>query len=324
MPKRSKKTIRRTAIIFFSLMTVVAIAFALVGNYFYEIAISSKIDKSNLFSSQEENILVDTSPEEVYSTKSVKWVTDGARDAYITSEDNLKLHGYEIENSNQKNLWAIILHGYGGEGLKMCGEAKRFYDMGFSVLMPDLRGCGESQGDAIGMGWLDRKDMLKWIDYIINKSSESQILMYGVSMGGATVMMTTGEELPSNVKVAIEDCGYTSVNDELEIQLEALFGLPPFPVIYAASSVTFFRAGYTFGQASSVEQVKKSITPTLFIHGDQDEFVPFHMLDTVYEAAACEKEKLVVEGAGHVGSSGKNPELYWNTIEKFIGKYIMQ
>ena len=61
--------------------------------------------------------------------------------------------------------------------------------------------------------------------------------------------------------------------------------------------------------------------PTLFIHGDQDKFVPFYMLDKLYEAANCKKEKLVISDAGHVESSKINPDLYWSTINKFIKNF---
>ena len=141
-------------------------------------------------------------------------------------------------------------------------------------------------------------------------------------MGAATVMMATGENLPSNVKVAIEDCGYTSIWDEFEMQLKLLYNLPTFPALDAASAVCKVRAGYMLEEGSSVEQVKKSKTPTLFIHGDQDRFVPFEMLDVVYESATCEKQKLVIQGATHAQSSAINSQLYWKTINGFIEKYI--
>ena len=82
------------------------------------------------------------------------------------------------------------------------------------------------------------------------------------------------------------------------------------------------RAGYSFQEASSVRQVKKSKTPTLFIHGDADTFVPFFMLDEVYEAAACEKEKLVVHGAQPGESVQLEPQRYWDAVHAFVGKYL--
>lgn len=141
-------------------------------------------------------------------------------------------------------------------------------------------------------------------------------------MGAATVMMATGENVPSNVKIAIEDCGYTSVWDEFKIQLKSLFGLPSFPVLNAASIISNIKAGYTLKEGSSIEQIKKSKIPILFIHGSEDKFVPFNMLDELYNAATCQKDKLVVEGAAHAESDSVNPELYWNKIDEFIENYV--
>lgn len=76
--------------------------------------------------------------------------------------------------------------------------------------------------------------------------------------------------------------------------------------------------GYRFKQASSIEQVKKSKTPTLFIHGENDKFVPFYMLNEIYENAACRKQKLEIPNAGHGESEQTDPETYWNTINNFI------
>lgn len=317
MKKKTKSSLKTTIFVFFSLLIVVIVALGFVGNFFYDIALNPKADNSIIIS----EALDLTENKKTNRVKAINWMTDKEQDVYITSDDNLRLHGYRLDNP-ETNKWAIILHGYGGNALKMSIEAEHIYNMGYNVIMPDMRGCGESEGNAIGMGWLDRMDVLKWIDYIIANDEKAEILLYGVSMGGAAVMMTTGEVLPQNVKCAVEDCGYSSVKEEFDIQIDEFFGLPSFPVITSADVVCFFRAGYTFEQASSVEQVKRSKTPTLFIHGSADEFVPFSMLDKVYNAAECPKEKLVIEGAGHVGSSGTDPELYWSTVENFINKYI--
>jgi len=164
--------------------------------------------------------------------------------------------------------------------------------------------------------------MLLWINKILENDSEAEIVLFGISMGGATVMMTSGEELPSNVKVIVEDCGYTSVSDVFTYQLNDLFHMPEFPIMTAANTVTKLRAGYDLYKASALKQVAKSKTPILFVHGDKDSFVPYEMLDKVYEAAAVEKEKLVIKEAGHGEAATVDPELYWNTIWSFIEKYI--
>lgn len=232
------------------------------------------------------------------------------------------LHADVVYAAQPSRLWLVCCHGYTSYPENMGPYAMEFEKMGFNIVLPSLRGHDASDYDYVSMGWLDRLDTVKWTQWIAQEYPESQIVLFGLSMGAATVMMATGEDLPENVKCAIEDCGYTSVQEEFSVQIREMFRLPVFPFLNAAQAVTKKRAGYSFKQASCVEQLKKSKTPTLFIHGDADEFVPFYMLDKVYDAAVCEKEKLVVPNAAHAEAAAVEPELYWDAVRSFIGKYV--
>ena len=300
-----------TAIIILVIIVIVLLG---VGNYFYNLALNPNSSKE---------LVLKQDTKATSASREENWILDQSNycDEEIESFDNLKLHGYKINNENS-NVWVITVHGYMGSGAKMAFYAENFYNMGYNVLVPDLRGHGKSEGDYIGMGWNDRKDILRWIDLILKENNNAKIILHGVSMGGATVMMTSGEKLPENVKCIIEDCGYSSVVDEFEDKLKNIFNLPKTPILQAADLVSRVRAGYWFSDASSVNQLKKAKVPILFIHGDKDDFVPYDMLDKVYNAADVEKEKLVVEGAEHAKSAYVNPELYWNTISNFINKHL--
>lgn len=298
-----------------------------VGNYFYNLALNPNASKGQIFGLTEEASSDSVSQEETSGetrSEDLEWLLAESdyEDKYIRSSDGLKLHGYEVKNKKKTSNWVIVVHGYTSEGKQISSLAKPFYDMGYNLLIPDLRGHGKSEGDYIGMGWDDRLDIIKWIDHIIEEDKDANIILHGISMGAATVMMASGENLPSNVKAIIEDCGYTSIWDEFSYQLKALFKLPSFPVMNAASIVSKIRAGYWLGEGSAIKQVAKSKVPMLFIHGDSDDFVPYFMLDELYNAANCEKEKLVIKGAGHAKAATTNPELYWDTIKKFIDKNI--
>ena len=203
----------------------------------------------------------------------------------------------------------------------MAGFVNKFYSLGYNVLAVDARAHGDSEGTKIGMGWPERMDVIEWIKLILSWDSDAKIILHGVSMGAATVLMASGEALPENVKVVIADCGYTSEWDEFRREADVLH-IPWFPVLNVASELSKLYDGYNFKQASAIEQVKKSRIPTLFIHGSEDELVPYDMLGELYSAASCEKECLTVNGAGHALSSSVEPELYWNTVERFIDKYI--
>ena len=247
-----------------------------------------------------------------------KWYSENGEDVYIMS-DLLRLHGKLFKNSGKK--YALVCHGYTSKAKHMAGFVNKFHSLGYNVLAVDARAHGDSEGTKIGMGWVERFDVIEWIKYIISLEPDAQIILHGVSMGASTVLMASGEELPKNVKAIIADCGYTSEWDEFRQEADVLH-IPWFPVLNASSVISKVRDGYDFKQASAVEQVKKSHIPTLFIHGSKDELVPYGMLNELYSAANCEKEILTIQGAGHALSSSVAPELYWNTVETFLKKHL--
>lgn len=258
-------------------------------------------------------------------TPQEKWFKDKRNRSYwdVTSKDGLKLKAIYLPAEGKTDKNVIMAHGYMGSAETMANFAKMYHDWGYNVLVPDARGHGESEGDYIGFGWPERKDYLQWIDKLLAENGkDAQITLYGISMGGATVMMTSGEKLPENVKAIVEDCGYSTVNEELAYQLKDMFHLPSFPLVPVTSLITKIRAGYFFGEASSIAQLKKNKVPMLFIHGDADKFVPFEMLDEVYKATDAPKEKFVVKGAEHAKSYSADPKAYKENVERFLKKYV--
>lgn len=250
------------------------------------------------------------------------WLFSSSQDEYITSHDGLKLHSYFVSRAEPSDKYVILVHGYKSAAGAMASFARHYYDNGWNVLVPDQRSHGKSEGRYIGMGWPEHYDMIAWAELLAKKNSNAQIVLHGVSMGAATVMLVSGEKnLPGNICAVVEDCGYTSIGNQLAFQLKATFKLPVFPLLQVSSLVTKIRAGYFFGDGDCVEAVSNSVTPTLFIHGDEDSFVPFAMLDELYNAAVAQKQKLVVAGAEHANAMDVNPQLYWATVDAFLEKY---
>jgi fermentation-respiration switch protein FrsA (DUF1100 family) len=252
------------------------------------------------------------------------WLDENSEDRWLQSHDGLKLHALYLPQQGEGHKYAVLCHGYGSIPQTMGRFASRFYEMGYSILAPAARTHERSEGRYASMGWLERRDIVAWVDSLVEQDPQAEVVLFGISMGGATVMMTAGEaDLSSNVKCVIEDCGYSSVWDEFAGQLKEMFGLPTFPVLDAASLVTQLRAGYGFQEASAVEQLKKTSLPMLFIHGEEDTFVPYAMLDVVYQACASpEKELLSIPSAEHGEASSVDPERYWSTVEAFLAKHM--
>lgn len=240
----------------------------------------------------------------------------------ITTHDGLKLVADYYKQEIDAKTYAIILHGYKKTKEDVRLFAKHYYERGFHVLTPDQRSHGESEGEYIGMGYLDKEDLKQWIDLIIAKEPDAKIVLHGLSMGGSAIMMASGDDLPDNVKVMVEDSGYSSVWDEIADKLQNLYGLPKFPMLYGASVVSKIKAGYYFTDADAVEPLRRNDVPMLFIHGEMDDYNPFYMLDIVYEANASEKKKLVIPGARHVMGVHVDAETYWNTVDDFVDEHF--
>lgn len=291
-----------------------------VSNSLYNFAINRNADR-DINSERYSNMTA----EEIAAEKERAlngWIKDNGKEVSINSSDGLKLIGYEVRNDKSDN-YAIILHGYKGQAFRMSKYAEGLYDLGFNLLIPDLRGHGKSEGNYIGMGYKDSDDLIEWTNFILESHKDAKVIYMGASMGAGTVMIASSKKnLPKNVKLIIEDCGYTSAWDQFSAQLKERYKLRDFPVLYISSLISKIRAGYFFSEASPLEAVKKSSVPILFIHGDDDDFVQYYMHDVLYDAATCEKEKLVVHGAGHCRSKDIEPEIYWDTVSKFINKYI--
>ena len=299
-----------------------------IGNYFVNYAIARSGAGGDRKISQESTIEVLGEDEKIIENNkkiakenSEKW-SEAIRQKQVEvkANDNITLRGTEYLKQEETNKWAIILHGYRSNPSSVLTIGEHFSEKGYNVLIPSMRACADSEGEYVGMGWLDKDDLKCWINLIIEENKNAEIILHGSSMGAATVLMASGDELPANVKNIIADSGYTSVWDIFASEAKARFNLPEFPVLNMFQIVANRKAKYDIKEASSLEQVKKSKTPILFIHGDKDDFVPEYMCEKLYDATNCKKEKIIIHGAGHTDGKYREPEKYYNTIFDWISR----
>ena len=239
----------------------------------------------------------------------------------IPNSEGRHINALLYKQDDEKAKYAIVVHGYRASVKSVSYIAKRYFEAGYNVLLPYLRAHLGSDYDYSTMGWNERFDIIDWINYINSENSSTKIVLHGVSMGAATVMMTTGEKLPKNVVCAIEDCGFTSVYDAYSYKMPKMMHIPAFPFVDIFRSAIKKRVGFDIKEASALNQVKKSNTPTLFIHGNDDTVVPVSMAHELYNNASCEKELIVFKRANHEMSALLYPDKYWGKVFEFIEKY---
>ncbi|PIO84373.1 alpha/beta hydrolase [Loigolactobacillus backii] len=240
-----------------------------------------------------------------------------------SATDDLRLVADYVPAAKTTEKTIVVAHGYMDNKEDMAAYIHLFHRLGYNVLAPDDRGAGASQGNYIGFGWPDRLDYLKWTKQVIHRNGQtSEIGLFGVSMGGATVMMLSGQHLPHQVKAIVEDCGYESVSAELSYELKSLYHLPKFPLLYSASIITMIRAHYNFLQASSLTALHHNHLPTFFIHGSADTFVPTRMVYKNYAATKGKKKLWITKGAHHAESLSDYPKQYRQKVGQFFAQNL--
>ncbi|WP_423410604.1 alpha/beta hydrolase [Heyndrickxia sp. MSNUG] len=307
---------------------LIMISLLAAGNYFYNVAINRSHEAVDLHGGGESVAAAGLLSEEEHQAKLeevMKWTEQQTFDIVeIESVDGLKLKARFLKNEHSTGKAVILAHGYKGNSEQMPGITKYYYELGYDILKPDARGHGLSEGEYIGYGWHERKDYVQWAGFLVDQKEEEAIFLHGFSMGAATVLMASGENLPVEVKGIIADSGYTSVIEELSHQLKFLYHLPAFPVIQVTSVITNLRAGYTFSEASALESVKKNKLPLFIIHGDKDDLVPTEMAQRIFDMATSKKDLWIVSGAGHTEAYTIAEEVYQERLKAFLNDALEQ
>ncbi len=327
---------KRNVVILFIILLIISLLSYFIGDYFVSFALipnqggqdrqvqeDVNSDQHQLTSQQLELIHKNQKLSENQRDQWLKDVHSKTERVSIQSHDHLTLVGHTFKQEKQSHHWVILVHGYQSNEEDALQLAPSFYDHGYNILTIDMRAHDDSQGDYIGMGILDRYDLKAWTEFLVEQDPDSQIVYHGTSMGGATVLMTSGLDLPTNVKAIISDCAYSDVWDIFASELKQRFNLSTFPVLDLANAVAGMKAGYHFKDASATQALPKNTLPILYIHSQKDDFVPIEMLSTVYEAnKAAGKEKIIIQNAHHADSKHAEPQRYYQSIFDFLSKHI--
>lgn len=235
-------------------------------------------------------------------------------DLYINSFDNLKLHALFINNNTNKTI--ICVHGYKAkDGLYDFGMSASFLNsLGYNLLFVDNRAHGLSQGKYIGFGVLDSVDINSWVDYLVTNMNQETIILYGMSMGAATVMNAQNNK----VKAIIADCGFASGYDEVAYQIKKMYHLPSFPLVPISNILLKLLAKYSLKDKEAYKSIKNYKNNLLIIHGSRDHFVPTSDAYKIFDNATCHKKILIVPGASHAKSYLKDTKLYEKTVREFL------
>jgi hypothetical protein len=224
---------------------------------------------------------------------------------------------FEVPNSNKA---VIICHGI---TYTLYGSVKYmdiFLKRGISVLIYDHRNHGLSGGKNTTFGHYEKYDLKAVTDWLFTRLGDGgKVGIMGESMGAATVLLNS--EIDDRVSFYIADCSYSSMSDILKYRMRKDFHIYPFLLYYSASLITKIRAGIFFREVSPIKAVKNVETPIFFIHGKNDDYVPYQMSIDMYNAKKNGFKKIyLAPNAGHA-------EAYWNNRDEYdrlVGEFLEQ
>lgn len=234
----------------------------------------------------------------------------------ISSEYGYKLHGLWFSNNDSKNT-IIICHGHTVNLNSAIRYMKIFYTRGFNVLIYDHRYHGESGGEYCTMGFYEKFDLKSWVTWVIGKTGENSIIgTHGESMGASTVLMHAA--IDDRISFTISDCPFESVYEEFKYRLKVEYKLPPFPLLQIANLFTKIRTKTFYGNIAPIKVICDIKTPVLFIHGDNDNYVPCSHTIHLYQLKKGFKQLYIAKGAEHAKSFNVDKAEYEKVVHCFL------
>lgn len=247
------------------------------------------------------------------------WISEKGRKAELENAEGRILTATEIENEHISHSYAIICHQYGGSAHSMEEYAKHFYDLGFNVLLPDMRGHGESPYNNISFGFSDNSDVTEWIKYIIENDEKARIALFGVSLGAAAVTVTASADLPDNVRLVIADSCYTSMKELLKEYVKAETPFSALLVTELTSAFAKNKIGCSPEDTDTISILQNVELPVMFINGEDDSVVPPLLSKRLYENCEAEGvEEVLIENGTHGRNIEADEGTYWVNIDAFI------
>ena len=236
----------------------------------------------------------------------------------IRSYDGLKLSARYYKGNDDMPL-CICFHGYRGSALRDFSAIGLYLiGKGYNVLNVDERAHWRSEGHTITFGIKERYDVLSWINYSNERfGADIPIYLFGISMGGGTVLMASGLELPNNVKAILADCPFNSPKDSIKHVCKKIHLNPTlsWPIVWLAAAIY---GHFNVSETTAAIEVKKTKQPILIMHGEGDDFVPMYMSKEVKDANPDMVEWHSFPKAGHGMSYFYDKERYLAILDEFM------
>lgn len=296
-------------VLLFVVLILLFVLFMGLGYYFTDRAVAPKTrTHEETFENELQRGIIDED----------QWQKLPKKELRIKTPRGYELFAYWIPNKDSRKS-IIFSHGITYTLFGSIKYMMPFIEKGYNVMLYDHRNHGKSSGNLTTFGYYEKLDLMCVVDHVLELVPDNELLAtHGESMGAATIIQHAA--IDSRVDYLIADCSFSSAWEEFAYRLKEERNLPPFPVLYLASLISYLRTGVFFSQMSPKRYVEKIQVPTLFFHGGEDDYVPTSHSKTLYEIKKGPKALCVMENAKHAQSVVADKARYFNEINDFLVK----
>jgi dipeptidyl aminopeptidase/acylaminoacyl peptidase len=214
----------------------------------------------------------------------------------LRTKDGLQIAGWYIEGSRPDAI--ILVHGIDANRRAVLPEAAVLAGAGYHLLMIDLRGHGQSEGDVATYGYREAWDVQAAIDYLAALPDIDQIGALGTSYGGAAVVRAAA--IDPRVQAVVVESSYSSLTDAVGDAFSSRSIFPKWPFAPLFVTLAERRVGLDISQVDSARDLASlNSRAVMIIHGAEDRVFPLHHAHKMYTAAQGPKELWIIDGLGH-------------------------
>lgn len=213
----------------------------------------------------------------------------------------------------------IMVHGLMGSKNKLIQEGRAFLDMGYNILMIDLRAHGKSEGSSISLGYREAEEVKLAYEHIKN-GGEKNIFLYGTSLGAVVIIKAVSDHKLEPAGIIIE-MPFLSLQTHLEGRAR-MFGFPEQPFAFLTTFWIGIEKGFNGFKHNVARYAKDIHCPVLMQYGAKDELVLKKETDAIFTAIASAKKKIVIyDDAKHQLFLLKDPATWLRETELFLKEF---
>jgi dipeptidyl aminopeptidase/acylaminoacyl peptidase len=218
----------------------------------------------------------------------------------------------------------LLLHGYTACKDDMLSHAAFLHAAGYSLLLLDLRACGESQGSVVTLGGREREDVAAALAYLRTRPDvdADHLGILGLSLGGALAILAACD-MPA-VRAVVAESAFRSVRSAVRQNFRRYTRLPSFPCADLALRWAEWRHKIRAVQVAPEREVARlRACALLLIHAVDDAIISVADAHALYARAREPKELWLVPSAPHAMAFNALRQAYATRVVAFFDEWLV-